>query len=91
MTPPDSIVALCIALVSLIAALFFSDRRAACPRGWFMSEPGICQRITPEKWTRGPRGGWMDLSEPGERVGIPLHCTGGSQLRQDGNAAWCQR
>lgn len=87
----DWLLALGFFVFSIVGVTFCAGERLGCERGWFMSEPGICQRITPEKWSRGPRGGWQDDSEPGEQTGFPLYCTGGSRLRQDGSSAWRDR
>lgn len=65
--------------------------RVDCRSGEWMPEPGICERVTPERSVQTPSGGWRDEGEPGERRGRRLHCTGGTRLRQRGTSAWCQR
>lgn len=84
--------ALAVLLVFLVGFLFSADPpRIDCAAGWWMPEPGVCERVTPERWERGPTGGWRDVSDPGERRGSRLRCSGGSRLRQSGTSAWCER
>lgn len=87
----DELGMLMIALVAFTMSVLCAGHRATCPKGWFMSEPGICQFITPEKWHQSEHGGWIDDSEQGERYGVRLYCTNGTQLRQEGQSSWCQR
>ena len=59
-----------LAILSLTICAIVRPHHVACPAGWtgwrWMRGPVLyCQSPTPEAWHRGPRGGWIDDSEPG--------------------------
>jgi hypothetical protein len=96
----DAPAGIAIALASLCVylwALATHPTHMRCPPGWWLPEGarGRVARCRPSPVgvdTRDARGVLVDrtVQPPGE-IDVPLYCTGGATLRQDGVKAWCQR
>jgi hypothetical protein len=96
MTSP--VLALLSSIVLLVASMTRPDR-ASCPPGFALTE-GVradgrftCHAIPSARWTRGPRGGWVDVSpDDNDKIESRVYCTGGTRpVVVRGVAVSCQR
>jgi hypothetical protein len=89
-----------LSLIMMLLSAMCQYQRGGCPPGWYVDG---CQANgvyachidpPPEIPARGPRGGWVDLSQPLDlEYRSRIYCTGGAVpiSLPDGRTVGCQR